>query len=161
MDKTTDHYPTDRRKTGQVSAYRNEYETDCSDESIMFDSDKTDLEVSRDRRNGVERELKKTKQKSYNERDDRLSKQTISGCWRIRSSSSRLDKTRRTVSNMFLVLILFRNKMSWGLTMKAKTWTKKLTLRFNRRWLWKRYGPNWTKWQSQEHGRGNVITTFN
>lgn len=70
MNKTSDHYPTDRRKTGQVSAYRNEYDTDCSDESIMFDSDKTDLEVSRDRRNGVERELKKTKQKSYNERDD-------------------------------------------------------------------------------------------
>lgn len=70
MDKTSDHYPTDRRKTGQVSTYRNEYDTDCSDESIMFDSDKTDLEVSRDRRNGVERELKKTKQKSYNERDD-------------------------------------------------------------------------------------------
>lgn len=96
MNKTSDHYPTDRRKTGQVSAYRNEYETDCSDESIMFDSDKTDLEVSRDRRNGVERELKKTKQKSYNERDGSSSFQ-INYFWLLKDSqfvtSLRQDST--------------------------------------------------------------------
>lgn len=35
-------------ENGQVKAWRNDCDIDCVDESILFDGDKTDLEVSRD-----------------------------------------------------------------------------------------------------------------
>ena len=76
------------------------YYIDCVDESIMFDGDKIDLEVSRDHRQGWKeiQEDESRNQKSDNERD--------------KSSSPGLGMTRHQVSNMFFVLIVFRNNMS-------------------------------------------------